>query len=46
MLLTSRNKLLTLKQGYRSHKLRKTFPKFTDDTMIRYELISLLLQVD
>ena len=33
----SRNKLLTqklLKQGYRYHKLRKTFSKFIDDTMI------------
>ena len=31
------NKLLTrklLKQGYRYHKLRKTFSKFIDDTMI------------
>ena len=33
----TRNKLVTqklLKQGYRYHKLRKTFPKFIDDTMI------------
>ena len=33
----TRNKLLTqklLKQGYRYHKLRKTFSKFIDDTMI------------
>ena len=33
----TRNKLLTqtlLKQGYRYHKLRKTFSKFIDDTVI------------
>ena len=33
----TRNKLLTqkrLKQGYRYHKLRKTFLYFIDDTMI------------
>ena len=33
----TRNKLLTqklLKQGYRYHKLRKTFQHFIDDTMI------------
>ena len=33
----TRNKLLTqklLKQGYRYHKLRKSFSKFIDDTMI------------
>ena len=33
----TRNKLLTqklLKQGYRYHKLRKTFQNFIDDTMI------------
>ena len=33
----TRNKLLTqklLKQGYRYHKLRKTFSNFIDDTMI------------
>ena len=47
MLLTSHNLLLTqkrLKQSYWSHKLRKTLSKFTDDTMIRYRLKSLLLQ--
>ena len=35
----TRNKLLTqklLKQGYRYHKLRKTFSKFIDDTKIWY----------
>ena len=35
--LNTLNKLLTqklLKQGYRHHKLRKTFSKFKDDTMI------------
>ena len=33
----TRYKLLTqklLKQGYRYHKLRKTFPNFIDDTII------------
>ena len=35
----TRNKLLTqklLKQGYRYHKLRKTFSNFIDDTVIRF----------
>ena len=35
--LNTRNELLTqklLKQGYRYHKLRKTFSKVIDDTMI------------